>query len=226
MIRAEKILKKFQSGDSEIIAVNNISLNVEVGEFVSITGRSGSGKSTLMYQMSLLDQPDSGDIFIDNRKVSNLSAEERTKIRLEQLGYIFQDYALIPELSAIENVIVPLLMQGITHNDAYKKAKVSLERIGMGDRLDNLPSQLSGGQQQRVSIARAIAHEPKLVFADEPTANLDTETSEMVLKNFLELNRDGQTIIMVTHEPEYAALTHRTITLADGQIISDVKNKN
>lgn len=226
MIRAEKILKKFQSGDSEIIAVNNISLNVEVGEFVSITGRSGSGKSTLMYQMSLLDQPDSGDIFIDNRKVSNLSAEERTKIRLEQLGYIFQDYALIPELSAIENVIVPLLMQGITHNDAYKKAKVSLERIGMGDRLDNLPSQLSGGQQQRVSIARAIAHEPKLVFADEPTANLDTETSEMVLKNFLELNHDGQTIIMVTHEPEYAALTHRTITLADGQIISDVRNKN
>ena len=226
MIRAEKILKKFQSGDSEIIAVNNISLNVEVGEFVSITGRSGSGKSTLMYQMSLLDQPTSGDIFIDNRNVSNLSTEERTKIRLEELGYIFQDYALIPELSAIENVIVPLLMQGHTHTEAYKKAKVSLERIGMGDRLDNLPSQLSGGQQQRVSIARAIAHEPKLVFADEPTANLDSETSEMVLKNFLELNRDGQTIIMVTHEPEYAALTHRTITLADGQIISDVKNKN
>lgn len=226
MIRTENIVKKFQSGDSEIIAVDNISLNVETGEFVSITGRSGSGKSTLMYQMSLLDQPTSGDIFIDNRKVSHLSTEERTKIRLQELGYIFQDYALIPELSAIENVIVPLLMQGLSHSEAHKKAKISLERIGMGDRLDNLPSQLSGGQQQRVSIARAIAHEPKLVFADEPTANLDSETSEMVLKNFLELNRDGQTIIMVTHEPEYAALTHRTITLADGQIVSDVKNKN
>ncbi len=225
MIRAQNIVKKFQSGDSEIIAVNNVSFEIETGEFVSITGRSGSGKSTLMYQMSLLDQPSSGDIFIDGRKVTDLPFEERTKIRLQELGYIFQDYALIPELSAIENVVVPLLMQGMNQETAYKKAKVSLERIGMADRLNNLPSQLSGGQQQRVSIARAIAHEPKLVFADEPTANLDSETSEMVLRNFLELNREGQTIIMVTHEPEYAALTHRTVTLADGQIVSDVKNK-
>lgn len=225
MIRAQNIVKKFQSGDSEIVAVKDVSFEVKTGEFISITGRSGSGKSTLMYQMSLLDQPTSGDIFIDDRKVTDLPFEERTKIRLQELGYIFQDYALIPELSALENVVVPLLMQGMSREDAYKKAKASLDRIGLGDRLHNLPSQLSGGQQQRVSIARAIAHEPKLVFADEPTANLDSETSEMVLKNFLELNREGQTIIMVTHEPEYAALTHRTVTLADGEIVSDVRNK-
>ncbi len=225
MIRAQNIIKKFQSGDSEIIAVNDISFEVATGEFVSITGRSGSGKSTLMYQMSLLDTPSSGEIYIDGRNVTNLPFEERTKVRLEELGYIFQDYALIPELTALENVLVPLFMQGMSRIDAEKKAKASLERIGMGDRLSNLPSQLSGGQQQRVAIARAIAHEPKLIFADEPTANLDSETSDMVLKNFLELNRDGQTIIMVTHEPEYARLTHRTVTLADGVIISDVKNK-
>jgi len=226
MIRAENIVKSFQSGDSEIVAVKNVSFEVKTGEFVSITGRSGSGKSTLMYQMGLLDQPTSGEVFIDGKKVTSLPNEERTKIRLEQLGYIFQDYALIPELTAMENVVVPLLMQGLSREAAYKKAKTSLERIGMGDRLQNLPSQLSGGQQQRVSIARAIAHEPKLVFADEPTANLDSETSELVLKNFLELNKEGQTIIMVTHEPEYAALTHRTVTLADGEIVSDIRNRN
>ncbi len=226
MIRAENIVKKFKSGDSEIIAVNDVSFEVKTGEFVSITGRSGSGKSTLMYQMSLLDYPTSGDVYIDDKRVTNLSSEDRTRIRLEQLGYIFQDYALIPELSAIENTMIPLLMQGLTKKEAELRAKESLDRIGLGDRLDNLPSQLSGGQQQRVSIARAIAHKPKIVFADEPTANLDSETSEIVLKNFLELNREGQTIIMVTHEAEYAALTDRVITLSDGSIVEDIYNKH
>jgi putative ABC transport system ATP-binding protein len=179
-----------------------------------------------MYQMSLLDYPTSGNIYIDDRNVTHLSPEDRTRIRLEQLGYIFQDYALIPELSAIENTMIPLLMQGLSKKEAELRAKESLDRIGLGDRLNNLPSQLSGGQQQRVSIARAIAHKPKIVFADEPTANLDSETSEIVLKNFLELNKEGQTIIMVTHEAEYASLTDRVVTLSDGNIVEDIYNKH
>jgi putative ABC transport system ATP-binding protein len=225
MIRADNIVKKFQSGDSELVVLKGISFEVKSGEFVSITGRSGSGKSTLMYQMGLLDQPTSGDIFIDGKIVTNLQNDERTKMRLEELGYIFQDYALIPELTAIENVLIPLMMQGLNRKDAEVKATRSLERIGLGHRLGNLPSQLSGGEQQRVAIARAVAHEPKIIFADEPTANLDSETSLVVIKNFIDLNREGQTIIMVTHEPEYAVMTDRIITLADGQIVSDEKNK-
>lgn len=225
MIEAKNLTKKFASGDSELIAVNDVSFRVESGEFVAITGRSGSGKSTLMYQLGLLDQPSDGEVYIDGQNVSELSQEARTKIRLNDLGYVFQDYALIPELTAFENVLIPLLMQGLSQEEARAKAIRSLERIGLGDRLDHLPSQLSGGQQQRVSIARAVAHEPKIIFADEPTANLDSESSMLVLKNFQELNKEGQTILMVTHEPEYAKMTDRVIILSDGKISSDKKNK-
>lgn len=226
IIDSKNLIKSFPSGNKEFVVLKNISFAVPKGEFVAITGRSGSGKSTLMYQLGLLDHPTSGQIFIDGRDASNLTAEERTKLRLTELGYVFQDYALIPELSALENVVVPLLMQGLTQKEAEAKAEVSLKRIGLGERLHNLPNQLSGGEQQRVSIARAIAHEPKIIFADEPTANLDTETSQVVLANFLELHKEGQTIIMVTHEPEYAKMTDRIITLSDGQIISDVRTNN
>jgi len=225
MIEAKSITKEFKSGDSKLIAVNNVSFKVESGEFVSITGRSGSGKSTLMYQLGLLDRPTSGNIIIDGVDVTDMTERERTMLRLKSLGYIFQDYALIPELTALENVLVPLLMQGLTHEEARNKAIKSLTRIGLGDRLDHLPSQLSGGQQQRVSIGRAIAHEPKIIFADEPTANLDSESSLLVIKNFIELNKEGQTILMVTHEPEYARMTDRVITLSDGKISSDHRQK-
>lgn len=221
MIKTQDIIKSFPSGNIDITVLKGISFEVPTGQFVSITGRSGSGKSTLMYQMGLLDYPTSGRVFVDGRDVTDLPLEERTRIRLQELGYVFQDYALIPELSALENVLVPLLMQGLTRVEAEIKAKRSLERIGLGSRLDNLPSQLSGGEQQRVSIARAISHEPKIIFADEPTANLDTETSRVVLDNFLELNKEGQTIIMVTHEPEYAQMTNRIITMSDGSIVGD-----
>jgi putative ABC transport system ATP-binding protein len=225
MINIKNLTKSFTSGDATLIAVNNLSLTIPEGQFVAITGRSGSGKSTLLYQLGLLDHPTSGEVYIDGVNATALSENDQTRMRLHALGYIFQDYAILPSLTALENVMVPLLMQGMSEKDAKVKAAYALERVGLGDRMNNLPSQLSGGQQQRVSIARAIGHDPKIVFADEPTANLDSETSRTVLDAFVELNKEGQTIVMVTHEPEYAELTHRIIELRDGVIVSDELNK-
>ena len=225
MIKVNHLFKTFKSGEGEVHAVEDITFTIPQGQFVSITGRSGSGKSTLLYQLGLLDMPTSGEIFIDGVESVGLSEDVRTRMRLHALGYIFQDYAILPSLTAIENVMVPLLMQGIDEGVAKIKAMKALARVGLGDRANYLPAQLSGGQQQRVSIARAIGHDPKIIFADEPTANLDSETSRNILDAFIELNKEGQTIIMVTHEPDYAELSHRIIELHDGQIVSDVLNK-
>lgn len=225
MITVKDISKIFKSGDATIRALDGISFVVPDGQFLMITGRSGSGKSTLLYQLGLLDHPTHGSIHIDDMEVTNLTSEERTRIRLHLLGYIFQDYAILPSLTALENVMLPLLMLGEPSAMAKERAIKALTRVGLGDRVNNLPSQLSGGQQQRVAIARAIGHEPSIVFADEPTANLDSETSDQVLQVFLELNKEGQTIIMVTHEPEYAALGDRVLMLADGKIVSDTQNR-
>lgn len=225
MIEAKNLTKIFQSGDQQIIALNNLSFSVPQGQFLTISGKSGSGKSTLLYQLGLLDVPTSGDVFLDKKECVNIPEKDKTLIRLNDLGYIFQDYAILPSLTALENTVLPLLMQGYSKQVAYSKAKKALEKVGLLDRMNNLPSQLSGGQQQRVSIARAISHAPKIIFADEPTANLDSETSDQVIKAFIDLNREGQTIVMVTHEPEYAKMSHRTITMVDGHIVSDVMNK-
>ncbi len=221
IIEVKNLVKSFKTGDKELVVLNGMSFSVESGEFFSIIGRSGSGKSTLLYQLGLLDHANSGEIVIDGVNVSTLDNEERTEFRLKELGYVFQDYALVPELSALENTVVPLLMQGLEKKVAYEKAKKALEKIGLGERLFNLPNQLSGGEQQRVSIARAIAHDPKIIFADEPTANLDSETADTVMNTFIELNKNGQTIVMVTHEPEYARLTKRAMKIGDGKILMD-----
>lgn len=221
MINVNHLYKTFKSGDAEIHAVEDVTLHIPEGQFIAITGRSGSGKSTLLYQLGLLDLPTSGEIYVDGIESVGLPEDDRTRLRLHNLGYIFQDYAILPSLTAIENVMVPLLMQGIDEAGARTRAATALVRVGLGDRMNNLPSELSGGQQQRVSIARAIGHGPKIIFADEPTANLDSETSRTVLDTFLELNKEGQTIIMVTHEPEYADLADRIIILADGRIVQD-----
>lgn len=224
MIEVKRLVKKFKSGDAELVVLNSLDLHVKRGEFLSITGRSGSGKSTLLYQLGLLDHPTAGAIEIDGVAVGDLSEKARTRFRLSELGYVFQDYALVPELTAIENVAIPLLMQGHSLKVARRIGAEMLERVNLGKRLNNLPSQLSGGEQQRVSIARAISHAPKVLFADEPTANLDNETADAVLTIFSELHRAGQTIVMVTHEPEYAALTERIVVL-DGGIIREEKQK-
>ncbi len=222
MIKVENLSRTFDVGPVKIHALKKANFFVPDGQFLAITGKSGSGKSTLLYQLGLLDHPTSGSIKVGDVEVTSLSEDKRTDFRLRELGYIFQDYALLPSLTVIENVMLPLLMQGIDSDQAKKKAKEAVSKVGLEDRMNNLPSQISGGQQQRVAIARAIGHEPKILFADEPTANLDSETSLNVLKAFIELHKQGQTIVMVTHEKEYAEMTDRIITLADGELISDI----
>lgn len=219
MITVQKLTKTFQEGEVVTHVLRGIDLSIKTGEFVAIMGRSGAGKSTLLYQVSLLDHPTSGSVVIDDVEVTSLSTTERTEYRLNNLGYVFQDYALIPELTAQENVALPLLMQGMQKDKAYRKALQVLESIGLHDRAPNLPAKLSGGQQQRVSIARAVAHDPKILFADEPTANLDSESGQMVMKLFQELHKKGQTIVMVTHEEEYGKLADRIVRLSDGQVV-------
>ena len=224
LISAKNLVKTFKSGQSEIRVLKGLDFEVAEGEFVAIIGRSGSGKSTLLYQLSLLDRPTSGEIIFEGRNTQNLTDDERTKLRLHELGYVFQDYALVPELTALENVLIPLLMQEMDRKLAIDKAIEHLTLVGLGDRVNNLPSQLSGGEQQRVSIARAIAHEPKIIFADEPTANLDNETALTIIKIFDELHKQGQTILMVTHEEEYTRVADRTVTLFDGIIKEDKRH--
>jgi putative ABC transport system ATP-binding protein len=219
IIQIKDLTKTFVNGDRITSVLKNINMSIEEGDFVAMVGRSGAGKSTLLYQMGLLDVPTSGEVIIDGVRTGELTSDERTDFRLYNLGYVFQDYAIIPELTALENVALPLLMQGKTKEEAFAKATKTLTDIGLGDRLDNLPSGLSGGQQQRVSIARALVHEPKILFADEPTANLDSESGELVMKLFLELNSRGQTIILVTHEEEYAKQAKQIIRLSDGVIV-------
>lgn len=226
MIKVKDLTRIYIIGENTLTALKKISFDVPSGQFLAITGMSGSGKSTLLYQLSLLDIPNQGFVSIENIDISKLSNGERISFRLKNLGYIFQDYAILPILTAKENVMMPLLMQGINKKIAEKKAEESLEKVDLQDKFDNLPSQLSGGQQQRVSIARAIVHNPKILFADEPTANLDTESSEKILEIFLDLHRQGQTIIMVTHESEYAKLAQRNIELKDGIIINEVVKKS
>jgi len=224
MISAKNIVKSYGKGELELVVLKNISLEIKDGEFVAIIGPSGAGKSTLLYQLSLLDEPNSGEVYFNREPMLGLSQTDKTSVRLHEMGFVFQDYALLPELTALENVSLPIIMQGLSKSDAAKKAAVALKQVGLADKFNNLPSQLSGGQQQRVSIARAIAHEPHILFADEPTANLDTASSQTVIENFLDLHRNGQTIVMVTHEKEYAKKATRIIELRDGVIVSDKKN--
>lgn len=218
IITTENLVKTFTDGDRETKVLKGVSVEIKKGEFVAIMGRSGAGKSTLLYQVGLLDTPTSGEITIDGIDIHNLTEEQRIDFRLSKLGYVFQDYALLPDLTARENVALPLLMQGIDKKVAYARADKVLDDVGLEGKYENTPPKLSGGQQQRVSIARALAHNPAILFADEPTANLDIESSMRVLKIFQDIHAKGQTIVMVTHEAEYARVADRVITMVDGNI--------
>ncbi len=224
LIEVTNLTKTFKDGEKETHVLKGIDFTAEEGEWTSIMGRSGAGKSTFMYQMSLLDDPSGGEVKIFGKDTHKMSADEKTLFRLNELGYVFQDYALLPDLTAMENVAVPLMMQGKTKDAAYAEAKRSLERVGLAHRLTNLPAQMSGGEQQRTSIARALAHKPRILFADEPTANLDNESSKTVMALFKDIHKSGQTIIMVTHEEEYAKMAKRIVRLDDGKIIGDLRD--
>ncbi|MDJ1423059.1 MAG: ABC transporter ATP-binding protein [Candidatus Methanoperedens sp.] len=202
-------------GKVEVPALRGVDLTINRGEFVALMGSSGSGKSTLMNMIGLLDSPTSGKIAIDGIDVSSLNENQRADFRLRKIGFIFQFFSLLMELSSIENVILPMLMD----ERRYDRAASLLELVGIGDRAMHMPSELSGGQQQRVAIARALANEPAILLADEPTANLDTESSNQIVELFRHLNNRGQTIIMVTHEPELGERADRIVRLKDGKMV-------
>ncbi len=223
ILETKNLTKSFKDGPVETRVLKGIDFVVGKGEFIAIMGRSGAGKSTLLYQLSLLDDPTSGEIWVSGKEAHAMTEHEKMLFRLSEFGYVFQDYALLPELTALENVALPLLMQGADTASANARAAAALSKVGVGNRLGNLPSQLSGGEQQRVSISRAIAHEPDILFADEPTANLDLESSATVMDIFRTLHAAGQTIIMVTHEDEFARFAERVVKLDEGKIISDVR---
>jgi putative ABC transport system ATP-binding protein len=217
-----KNIKKIFPGAVPVHALKGIDIAIKTGEFVAIMGRSGSGKSTLLHQLSLLDVPTEGEIIVDNQDILKLSERQKTLFRLTHFGYVFQTYALLPEFTALETVSIPLMMAGISHSEYTKKAKEILELVGLGHRLNHRPFELSGGEQQRVAIARALVHKPKIVFADEPCANLDVASSALIMQLFSKLNKElGQTIVLVTHEPDDEKYVDRVITLDDGLIKKD-----
>ena len=217
-VSINSLKKSYISGKDMTHALRDISLNVDYGEFLMITGRNGSGKSTLMHIMALLDSPTSGRVYINGEDATQLSDNEKMSLRLKSLGYIFQEYALIQEHTALQNVMLPALMLN-SFSDAKRMATSFLKKVDLGHKLNRLPSELSGGEQQRVAIARSLINNPKIIFADEPTANLDSVASKEVLEIFKKLNtEDGITIIIVTHEPEELVYATKVINLMDGKI--------
>jgi putative ABC transport system ATP-binding protein len=221
LVLATDLTKVYVLGDMELRALDGVSLTVDRGEFVAIMGASGSGKSTLMNVLGCLDRPTAGSYALDGEQVSQLSRGALAEMRNRTIGFVFQSFNLLARTSAVENVELPLVYAGIPRRERRERARIALEHVGLGGRLDHTPSQLSGGQQQRVAIARAIVNEPKLMFADEPTGNLDTKTSLDVMALFQALWRAGLTIVYVTHEPDVARFASRTIVVRDGKIVSD-----
>jgi len=224
VVRLRGIAKTYRIGkEIEVKALRGVDLDIYPSEFVAIMGPSGSGKSTLMNVLGCLDRPTSGSYVLDGQEVSLLSRGALADVRNRTIGFVFQSFNLLARTSAVENVELPLVYAGVARRERGERARRSLERVGLGARLDHFPSQLSGGQQQRVAIARAIVHDPKIVFADEPTGNLDTKTSIDVMRLFQELWNGGLTIVFVTHEPDVALYASRLLVVRDGQIVSDVR---
>lgn len=218
-----EVSKKYHIGDSVIRALDNVSVSVAEGEFVAIMGPSGSGKSTFLQVASMLAEPTDGVIKLKGSDVTKYNEVERAKLRNREIGFVFQQFNLLARTSALDNVALPLVYAGVSPYERKQRAKEILERVGLGDRLHNTPSQLSGGQQQRVAIARALVNNPSVIFADEPTGNLDSKSGDDIKNLLAELWKEGKTIIMVTHEEDVAAIAKRLIVFKDGQIIKDTR---
>jgi putative ABC transport system ATP-binding protein len=226
LISTQNLEKKYQVGSETVFALKGINLSVKKGEFLSIMGPSGSGKTTLMNIIGCLDSPSSGSYMLNNKTVSDLSDDELAKIRNSEIGFVFQSFHLLARNTALDNVMLPLKYAGKQKAEAITLAKDVLGQVGLSDRYSHSPTELSGGQQQRVAIARALVNKPSILFADEPTGNLDSKTGSEIMKLFKKLNEEGQTIILITHEDEIAKKSKRVITIMDGLIESDVENNN
>lgn len=224
MIAVRDVSKIYKMGELETVALSHISFSIQKGEFVAIMGPSGSGKSTLMHILGALDQPTSGEYILDGQSISHLSDDELADIRNKKIGFIFQAYNLLPRTSALKNVMLPMMYAGIPKDERYERAKKYLEMVGLQNRLDHTSNQLSGGQQQRVAIARGLAMNPAILLADEPTGNIATAQAEEIMSIFQDLNEEGHTIIMITHEPDIAHHAKRIIHIRDGKIQQDVQN--
>ena len=219
LIRLEGVSKDYRRGREAVHALREVSLSVGAGEFIAVVGRSGSGKTTLLQLIGCVDKPTGGRVSVDGAEVNGMSESARTRLRSRSIGFVFQQFYLLPTLTALENVELPALFAGIPGR--AERARALLQKVGLGERLGHLPRELSGGEMQRVAIARALVNEPRILLADEPTGNLDSESAEIVLSTLRELNASGQTILLVTHDAEIAAHAHRTIHLRDGRIVSD-----
>ena len=224
MINVDSVHKSYDLGETSVHALRGVSFSIEKGEFVSIMGPSGSGKSTLMNIVGCLDTPSEGTYLLNQRNVGQLNEEQLAGIRNEEIGFIFQQFHLLPRSSALENVALPLKYASVQRTEQLSRAEEVLNKVGLSDRLNHKPTELSGGEQQRVAIARALVNSPSILFADEPTGNLDSKTGKEVLEIFKELNGKGQTIVVITHEKEIAKQSQRTLTIKDGEIESDSIN--
>ena len=225
LIRTRDLVKIYRMGESEIRALDRVSVDIEKGEFVAVMGPSGSGKSTFMNVLGCLDRPTSGQYALGGKRVSELAGDELAVMRNRSIGFVFQQFNLLPRTPAIENVELPLVYAGIERKLRLEKSKAMLERVGLGERAHHHPAQLSGGQQQRVAIARALVTEPLLILADEPTGALDSRTSLEIMGLLQELNRQGMTVVLVTHEPEIARFARRILGFRDGRVVQDDRNE-
>src|SRR5258706_4048131 len=222
LVELRNVSKIYRLGEEEIRALDDVTLDIDAGEFISIIGPSGSGKSTLMHILGCLDSPSKGTIRLDGTMIHDASSRQLAAIRNRKIGFVFQFFNLLPKLSVLQNVELPMIYSGIAGKERRERSMAALEMVGMANRARHRPSQLSGGQQQRTAIARALVNSPRIVFADEPTGNLDSHTGDAILKLFRQLSQEGRTIVLVTHDPEIAAVTPRRIEIRDGKIAEKI----